>query len=117
MDEMTFSGFSASDVSKMLMFNTDFDKLQPNFGKENLQLLYMVCDSFVLNIRTLSNSNDSKILEDFFEFCNQDKNHEKFSKKNKRVSGKFKIETPKNIWIDEIICLESKVFSFKCGKK
>ena len=28
--------------------------------------------------------------------------------------GKFKIETPKNIWIDEFVCLRSKAYSFKC---
>ena len=27
---------------------------------------------------------------------------------------KFKIETPKNIWIDEFVCLRSKAYSFKC---
>ena len=36
-------------------------------------------------------------------------------KKNKKVIGKFKIETPKNIWIDEFICLRSKMYAFKCG--
>ena len=52
MNEMILSGFSVSEMSKMLMFNTYYDKLQPKLGPENLQLLYMVCDSFVLNIRT-----------------------------------------------------------------
>ena len=32
----------------------------------------------------------------------------------KKVIGKFKIETPKNIFIDEFICLRSKAYSFKC---
>ena len=36
-------------------------------------------------------------------------------KKNKKVIGKFKIETPKNIWIDEFVCLRSKMYAFKCG--
>ena len=36
-------------------------------------------------------------------------------KKNKKVIGKFKIETPKIIWIDEFVCLRSKMYSFKCG--
>ena len=31
-----------------------------------------------------------------------------------RVVGKFKIETPINIWIDEFVCLRSKAYSFKC---
>ena len=29
--------------------------------------------------------------------------------------GKFKIVTPKNIWIDEFIALRSKCYAFKCG--
>ena len=29
----------------------------------------------------------------------------------------FKIETPKNIWIDEFVCLRSKAYSFKCKDK
>ena len=31
--------------------------------------------------------------------------------------GKFKIETPKNILIDEFICLRSKAYSFKCNNE
>ena len=29
--------------------------------------------------------------------------------------GEFKIETTKNIWMDEFICLRSKMYAFKCG--
>ena len=36
-------------------------------------------------------------------------------KKNKKVSGRFKIETPKKNWIDEFVCLRSEIYSFKCG--
>ena len=35
--------------------------------------------------------------------------------KTKKVIGKFKKETPKNVWIDEFICLRSKMYAFKCG--
>ena len=35
--------------------------------------------------------------------------------KKRKVIGKFKIETPKNIWIDEFVCLRSKMYAFKCG--
>ena len=42
-------------------------------------------------------------------------NHELFSNKNKKVNGKFKIKTLKKIWIDEFVCLRSKMYSFKCG--
>ena len=57
---------------------------------------------------------DLEKLEDIFDFSNLDKNHELYSEKNKKVVGKFKLETPKNIWIDEFVCLRSKAYSFKC---
>ena len=49
-----------------------------------------------------------------FDFSNLDKNHELFSNKNKKLIGFFKIETPKKIWIDEFVCLRSKMYAFKC---
>ena len=54
-------------------------------------------DSFVLSVNTKDFIKDSKNLEDIFDFSNFDKNHELFSNKNKKLIGKFKIETPKNI--------------------
>ena len=74
----------------------------------------MDTDSFVLSVNTKDIIKDLKNLEDTFDFSNIDKNHELFSNKNK-VIGKFKIETPKNIWIDEFVCLRSKMHAFKCG--
>ena len=53
-------------------------------------------------------------MDDIFDFSNLDKNHELFSENNKKVIGKFKIETPENIWIDEFVCLRSKAYWFKC---
>ena len=41
-------------------------------------------------------------------------NQELFSDKNKKLTGKFNLETPKNIWIDELICLRPKAYSFNC---
>ena len=35
--------------------------------------------------------------------------------KIKNALGKLKIETPKNIFIDEFIALRSKAYSFKCN--
>ena len=52
-------------------------------------------------------------MEDIFDFSNLDGNHEIFS--NKKVIGKFKLETPKKIGLMKFVCLRSKVFSFKCG--
>ena len=50
----------------------------------------------------------------FFDFSILNENHEHFSKVNKNVVGKFKLETPKNVWIDEFVALRSKCYAFKC---
>ena len=56
-----------------------------------------------------------KNLENFFDFSNLNEDHELFSNKNKKVVGKFKIETPENFWIDEFVVLRSKFYAFKSG--
>ena len=75
----------------------------------------MDTDSFVLSVSTKDIIKDLKKLEDRFDFSNLDENHELFSIKNKKIIGFFKIETPKKVWIDEFICLGSKMYSYKCG--
>ena len=115
MDKPIYLGFSVLELSKLHMYETYYDKLQPYFGQENIQLHYMDTDSFILSVNTKDIIKDLKNLEDIFDFSNLDKNHELFSNKKKKVIGKFKIETPKNIWIDEFICLRSKMYAFKCG--
>ena len=42
-------------------------------------------------------------------------NQDRFTRKTRKVLGKFKIETPKCIWVDEFVCLRSKMYAFKCG--
>ena len=97
------------------MYETYYDKIQPYFRQENIQLHFMYTDSFVLSVNTKDIIKDLKNLEDIFDFCNLDKNHELFSSKKKKVIGKFKFQTPKKIWIDEFVCLRSKMYAFKCG--
>ena len=57
----------------------------------------MDTDSFVLSVDTKDIIKDLKNLEVIFDFSNLDKNHELFSNKNKKVLGRFKIETLKKI--------------------
>ena len=115
MDKPIYLGFTVLELSKLLMYETYYDKLQLYFGQANIQLHYMDTDSFVLSVNTKNIFKDLRNLEDIFDFSNLDKTHELFTNKNKKVIGKFKIETPKNIWIDEFICLRSKMYAFKCG--
>ena len=95
MDKPIYLGFSVLELRKLLMYETYYDKLQPYFAQENIQLHYMVTDSFVLSVNTKDIIKDLKNSENIFDFSNLDENHELFSNRNKRVIGKFKIETLK----------------------
>ena len=50
-----------------------------------------------------------------FDFSNLNRENKLFSEENKKVVGKFKIETPGSIWIDEFVCLRSKAYAYRCG--
>ena len=114
LDKAIYVGFAILELSKLHMYETYYDTLQPYFGQENLQLHYIDTDGMFLSMKTKDIIKDLKNLEEIFDFSNLDENHELFSHKNKKIIGKFKIETPKNIWIDEFVCLRSKAYSFKC---
>ena len=114
MDKAIYVGFTILELSKLHMYETYYNTLQPYFGQENLQLLYIDTDGMFLSMKTENIIKDLKNLEDIFDFNNLDKNHELYSERNKKVIGKFKLETPLNICIDEFVCLRSKAYSFKC---
>ena len=99
MDKPIYLGFAILELSKLHMYEAYYDILQPYFKQENLQLHYMDCDSFVLSIKSENIIKDLKNLEDIFDFSNIYENHELYSEKNRKVLGKFKIITPKNIYI------------------
>ena len=44
--------------------------------------------------------NDSKNPENLFDFSNLDQNHELLGNQNKNFLSKFKIEKPKNFYVD-----------------
>ena len=77
----------------------------------------MDTDSFVLSLKNNDIIQDAHNLRDSFDFQNLNKDHKLFSNENKKVVGKFKIETLENIWMDEFVCLRSKAFSYKCNNK
>ena len=58
---------------------------------------------------------DLKNPNDSFGFSILIEDWEIFSLKNKKVFSVFKIETPKNIWLDQFVCLRSKMYAFNCG--
>ena len=88
MDKPIHLGFAVKRSSKMLTYETYYDKVQPYFGQKNLQLHNMDADSFVLGIKIKNITKDLETLEDMFHFSILYEKHELFSTKNKNVIGK-----------------------------
>ena len=73
MDKPIYLGFAVLDLSKLLMYETYYDKLQPYFGQENVQLQYMNADCFVFSMNAKDIIKYLKNLEDLFDFSNWNK--------------------------------------------
>ena len=84
MDKPIYLGISLLELSELLMYETYYDKFQPYFGQQNIELHYMDTDSFVLIVNTKNVIKDLKNLEDIFDFSNLDQNHELFNNKKKK---------------------------------
>ena len=84
MDKPIYLGFTILELSKLLLYETYYVKLQPYFEQENIQVRYMDTDSFVLSVNTIDIIKDLKNLEDLFDSGNLNENHELFSNKNKK---------------------------------
>ena len=82
MDKPYYLGFAVSELSKLLMYEAYYDKLQPYFGQESFRLHYVDTDSFVLSVNTKDIVRNLKNLEHMFDFSNLDENHEIFSDRN-----------------------------------
>ena len=96
------------ELSKLLMYETYYDKFQPYSGEENSQYHYGDTDAMVLSIKTKDIVEDLYNLRDLFDFSNLNRELKLFNEENKKVVGKFEIKTPGSIWIDEFVCLFEK---------
>ena len=84
LDKLIYVEFPILKLSNLHMYETYYDKLQPYFKQENLQLHYIDTDGIILSMRTENFFEDLKKLEDMFNFSNLDENHEIFSKKKQK---------------------------------
>ena len=67
MDKPIYLGFTVLELNNLLMYETYYDKLQPHFEQENIQLHYMDTDSFILSVNTKDIIKDLQYLEDIFD--------------------------------------------------
>ena len=112
-DKPIYLGFTVLELSKLLMYEFYYNKLQP-YWKQSIQLHYMDTDSFILSFDT----NHQELInflqqnKDEFDFSELDKSHELYNPINKKVIGKMKIETSPVLVLDTFTALRSKSYSF-----
>ena len=110
-DKPIYLGFSVLELSKLLMYEFYYHKLQPYYNN-NVKLHYMDTDSFILSIKTEDLIKDLEYFKDDFDFSERDENHELYDTINKKVIGKMKIERSPIIELDNFVALRSKSYSF-----
>ena len=66
MDKPIYLGFAVLELSKLNMYETYYDKLQPYFGQENIQLHYIDTDAFVLSVNAKNIIKDLKKIGRYF---------------------------------------------------
>ena len=103
MDQPFYLGFAVFEMIKLLVYEAFYNNLQPYFGEKNIQCHYIDTNALVLSIYTKDFIKDLQNLNDFFDFRNLNKSHEIFSNENQKLVGKIKIETPKNVCIDDFL--------------
>ena len=107
-----YVGFSVLDLSKLLMYEWYYDKMQPYFGENNLELHYLDTDSFIFSFKPIKSLiEDLKHFKEDFDFSDLDPSHELYSEANKKVIGKMKLETAPELDLDEAVFLRSKSYS------
>ena len=107
-----YVGFCVVELSIPLMYEWYFDKMQPYFGADNFELHYLDTDSFIFSFKPIERL--IKFLKHFkedFDFSDLDPSHELYSKNNKKVIGKMKLETAPELDLDETVFSRSKPYS------
>ena len=84
-----YIGFCVLELSKLLMYEWYYDKMQPYFGKGNLELHYLDTDSFIFSFKPIKSLiEDLKHFKDDFDFSDLDPCHNYIQKIIKRLSVK-----------------------------
>ena len=103
--------FSVLELSKLLMYEWYYDKMQQYFGKGNLQLHYLDTDSYIFSFKPIKSLiEDLKYFTEDFDFSDLDPSHELYPEDNKKVIGQMKLETAPELDLDEAVILLSKSF-------
>ena len=113
LDKPIYLGFTVLELSKLLMYEFYYNKLQP-YWKQSIQLHYMDTDSFILSFDTNHQELINFLQEnkDEFDFSELHLSDELYDPINEKVIGKMKIETSPVLVLDTFTALRSKSYSF-----
>ena len=104
-----YLGMSILNISKMIMYEFQYDYIKPKYG-ERAKLCYTDTNSFVIHIKTEDFFEDiSNDVEKWFDTSNYDEKDERLLPigKNKRIPGIFKDELGGKIMV-EVVALRPK---------
>ena len=90
LDKAIYVGFAILELSKLHIYETYYDTLQPYFGQESLQMHYIDTDGMILSMKTKNIIKVLKNSEDLFDFSNLDENRDLYTNKNKKFLVKLK---------------------------
>ena len=82
MEKPIYLGFTILELSKLLMYETYYDRLQKYFGIDGIHIHYQDTDAYVMSIKTTDIVNDLYILQQqykMFDFSNLNKEHKLLS--------------------------------------
>ena len=100
------------ELSKLLMYEWFYDKMQPYIDEDNLQMHYLATDSFIFSFKPFKSLiEDLKYFREDFDFSDFDPSLELYSTDNKKVIGEMKLETTPEIDLNETVILGSKSYS------
>ena len=109
-----YVGFCVLELSKLLMYERYFDKMQPYFVEDNLELHSLDTDSFIYSFKPIKSLIEVlNYFKEDFDFSDLDPSHELYSEAKKKGIGKMKLETAPELDLDEAVFLRSKSYSLK----
>ena len=112
-----YVGLCVLELSKLLMYEWYYDKMQPYYGEDKLELHYIDTASFIFSLKTIKSSiEDIKYLEEDFDFSELDPSHELYSEDNKIVIGKMKLEKAPELDLEKAIFLRKEFYSLNIKK-
>ena len=116
LDKAIYVGMCILDISKVLMYDFHYDKMQKIFDGD-LKLCYMDTDSFIYKIYSDDLYADLQQAKQYLDTSVYEKDHALYCTTNKAVVGKFKDECPSGA-IQKFVGLRAKMYALKlkCGK-